>query len=125
MRRALFILLMLAAAAARAGAGAADHDEPGPDDGPVYFGFVKDLNGVPVRDARVTASYKDVTFMVNTNATGSYRFNVFAKQVNPTDVAIACAKPGYRQARVFRYPLPKDKPVKSVETECRLAREKS
>ena len=125
MRRALFFLLMLAAGVARAGAGAADHDEPGPDDGPVYYGFVKDVSGVPVRDARVTASHKDVTFMVNTNATGSYRFNVFAKNVNPSEVTITCAKPGYRQARVFRYPLPKGKPVKSVETECRLQREKS
>lgn len=38
----------------------------------------------------------------------------------PEEVVIACAKEGYRQIRVFRYPAPKGKPVKSVETECRL-----
>ena len=33
---------------------------------------------------------------------------------------ISCEKEGYRQARVFRFPLPKGKPIKSIETECRL-----
>ena len=49
----------------------------------------------------------------------------FNKDVNPDEVVISCSKEGYRQVRVFRYPLPKGKPVKSVETECRLQREKS
>ncbi|HUQ73133.1 MAG TPA: carboxypeptidase-like regulatory domain-containing protein [Burkholderiales bacterium] len=123
MKTVLLLLALVFAGPAHAGAGAADHDEPGPDDGPPFFGFVKDVSGVPVRDARVTATHKNVSFMANTNATGGYRFNVFAKNVNPDEVVISCAKEGYRQARVFRYPLAKGKPVKSVETECRLQRQ--
>jgi hypothetical protein len=123
MKVCLALLALVVATSARAGAGAADHDEPGPDDGPPFFGFVKDASGVPVRDARVTATHQNVSFMANTNATGGYRFNVFAKSVKPDEVVISCAKEGYRQLRVFRYPLPRGKPVQSVETECRLQRQ--
>jgi hypothetical protein len=47
----------------------------------------------------------------------------FTKDVKPDEVVISCSKDGYKQARVFRHPLPKGKPVKSVETECRLQRQ--
>ncbi|HEY8250553.1 MAG TPA: hypothetical protein VIG70_08105 [Burkholderiales bacterium] len=57
--------------------------------------------------------------------TGACRVRGFKKDVSPEEVVISCSKDGYRQIRVFRYPLPKGKPVKSVETECRLQREKS
>jgi hypothetical protein len=124
MKTCLLLLALMVAGRVYAGAGAADHEEPGPDDGPPFFGFVKDAGGVPLRDARVTATHKNVSFMANTNATGGYRFNVFAKNVNPDEVVISCAKEGYRQLRVFRYPLPRGKPVQSVETECRLQRQK-
>ena len=38
----------------------------------------------------------------------------------PDEVKISCAKPGYRQYRVFRHPSPRGGPVRAVETECRL-----
>jgi hypothetical protein len=120
----LGLLAALVPCCALAGADAADTHEDNPDAGPAYFGFVKDANGVPVRDAQVTASYKSgLTYSVRTNAAGGYKLHVFKKDVSPDDVVIACAKQGYRQVRVFRYPLAKGKPVKSVETECRLQRQ--
>jgi Carboxypeptidase regulatory-like domain len=119
--RMLIACVALAAAAAHAGPDALDgHDEHGPDDGPAYWGFVKDQSGVPVRDAKVSAVHKNLTLVTRTTATGAYRVRGFKKDVNPDEVKISCEKEGYRQIRVFRYPLPKGKPVKSVETECRL-----
>ena len=120
-------LLALAAALAAGGARAGSDSEPhehSPDEGPSYFGFVKDAAGVPVRDAKVSASYRNsLTLVTRTNATGAYRVNGFKNDVNPNDVTISCSKDGYKQVRVFRYPLPKGKAVKSVETECRLQRQ--
>ena len=78
---------------------------------------------MPVRDAKVSASYKNsLTLVTRTNATGAYRVRGFKKEININDIVITCAKDGYKQIRVFRYPLAKGKPVKSVETECRLQR---
>ena len=114
--------LLAAAPAARAGSDAADgHDDNNPDEGPPFWGFVKDEKGVPVRDAKVSASYKNsLTLVTRTSATGQYRVRGFKKDLNIGDIVITCAKDGYKQVRVYRYPLPKGKPVKSVQTECRL-----
>jgi hypothetical protein len=122
--RWLAFILALMPCAVLAGADAADgHDEalPNQEEGPFYFGFVKDAGGVPVRDAKVSASYGDkLTLVTRTGATGAYKLPGFKKDINPNDVAISCSKEGYRQVRVFRHPPPRGKPVKSVETECRL-----
>ena len=125
--RAVWFIACLALAAAapvtRAGSDSEPH-EHSPDDGPSYFGFVKDAGGAPVRDAKVSASYKNsLTLVTRTNATGAYRVNGFKKEISPDEITIACSKDGYKQVRVFRYPSPKGKPVKAVETECRLQRQ--
>jgi carboxypeptidase family protein len=121
------VTLAFAGALSAGGALAGSDSEPhehNPDEGPPYFGFVKDAGGVPVRDAKVSATYKSsLTLVTRTNATGAYRLSGFKKDINPDDITISCSKDGYRQVRVFRYPLPKGKPVKSVETECRLQRQ--
>ena len=120
---ALALGAALAGGGARAGSDSEPHEHH-PDDGPSYFGFVKDAGGVPVRDAKVSASYKNsLTLVTRTNATGAYRVNGFKKDISPDDITISCSKDGYKQVRVFRFPLPKGKPVKSVETECRLQRQ--
>ena len=121
--RWLLACLALAASAAQAGPDALDGHDHDPDEGPAYFGFVKDMRGAPVRDAKVSAEYRKLTLITRSTATGAYRVRGFKKDVNPDEVKISCAKEGYRQARVFRYPLPKARPLKSVETECRLQRE--
>lgn len=118
--RLLLGCVALLGAVAYAGPDALDGHDHDPDEGPVYFGFVKDAGGVPVRDAKVSAAYKSLTLVTRSTATGAYRVRGFKKDVSPDEVKISCEKEGYRQVRVFRYPLPKGKPVKSVETECRL-----
>jgi len=73
----------------------------------------------------VSASYQtSLTLVTRTNATGAYKVRGFKKEISPNDVTITCAKDGYKQIRVFRRPLVKGKPVRSVETECRLQRVK-
>jgi len=122
---ACLALLAAAPAAVRAGSDSADaHDENNPDEGPPFWGFVKDEKGVLVRDAKVSASYKNsLPLVTRTSATGQYRVRGFKKEINVNDIVITCAKEGYKQARVYRYPLPKGKPIKSVQTECRLQRQ--
>lgn len=126
IRPACFLAwLALAAAAptaAWAGADAADAlDHHNPDEGPPFWGFVKDERGSPVRDAKVSASYKNsLTLVTRTNATGTYKVRGFQKDINISDITISCAKEGYKQIRTFRRPPIRGKPVKSVETECRL-----
>lgn len=116
--------LLAAAPLARAGSDSDSHDENNPDEGPPFWGFVKDEKGVPVRDAKVSASYKNsLTLVTRTSATGQYRVRGFKKEININDIVITCAKDGYKQARVYRFPLAKGKPVKSVQTECRLQRQ--
>lgn len=116
-------MLTLVAPGALAGGDAFGPDDHAPDEGPSYFGFVKDERGAPVRDAKVSASYKtSLTLVIRTNATGGYKIRGFKNDINPNDVTIACAKEGYKQVRTFRRPFAKGKPVKSVETECRLQR---
>jgi len=98
------------------------HDEA-PDEGLVFFGFVKDARGAPIANAKVTATMNSGnSFIVQTTATGLYRLPTFSKQINPADVTIACAKEGYKQTRVTRRPVVKADPPKPVETECRMER---
>jgi Carboxypeptidase regulatory-like domain len=118
--RVLLACVLLAIGKALAGPDALDGHDDGPDEGLAYWGFVKDQSGVPVRDAKVSATHKNLTLVTRSTATGAYRVRGFNKDVRPDEVKISCEKEGYRQARVFRYPSPKGKPVKSVETECRL-----
>ena len=118
------LALLAAAPAARAGSDSDAHDDNNPDEGPPFWGFVKDEKGVPVRDAKVSASYKSsLTLVTRTSATGQYRVRGFKKDININDIVITCAKEGYKQVRIYRHPLPKGKPVKSVQTECRLQRQ--
>jgi hypothetical protein len=120
------LALCLALAGAPCGAWAGSDavggpDDHNPDEGPPFWGFVKDEKGVPVRDAKVSATYKNqLTLVTRTNATGAYKVRGFKKDINISDIVISCSKDGYKQIRVFRQPPPRGKPIKSVETECRL-----
>ena len=115
VRLALLVLALLPAPVLAGANRDRGQDEvgPGPDEGPSYFGVVLDIAGKPVDDARVTATSRDGLSMVTrSNAAGAYNLPGFNKS--------SCAKPGYRQVRVVRRPAPSGKPVRAVETECRL-----
>jgi hypothetical protein len=98
-----------------------DEVGPGPDEGPSYFGVVLDTAGKPVDDARVTATSRDgLAMTTRSNAAGAYSLPGFNKRINADEVKISCAKPGYRQVRVLRRPPAGGRPMRAVETECRL-----
>jgi len=123
IRLALLAITLLPAAVLAGANRDRGQDEvgPGPDEGPSYFGVVLDTAGKPVDDARVTATAREGLAMVTrSNAAGAYSLPGFNKRINPDEVKISCAKPGYRQVRVVRRPPPSGKPVRAVETECRL-----
>ncbi len=97
------------------------------DDGPNYFGFVKDTSGRVIPDAKVTADIQGLikgraSVIARTNATGAYRIPGFGKNVSPSNVTISCSKDGYKQTRTFvRTSLTKT-PLTAIEIECTMQR---
>jgi hypothetical protein len=105
------------------GSGFGDDDDAGEDEGPSYFGFVKDGSGATVPDAKVTVAVKDRGGVVTrTDALGAYKVPGFGKEVEPKDVEVSCEKQGYRQTRILRRPLPPPDSRIPVETECFMQR---
>jgi hypothetical protein len=101
-----------------------DHDH---DDGPNFFGFVREVGGKAIPDAKVTADIGGLikgraSVIARTNATGAYRIPGFGKNIAPQNVTISCSKDGYKQTRTFvRTPLNK-KPLTAIEIECTMQR---
>jgi hypothetical protein len=105
------------------GSGFGDDDDAGEDEGPPYFGFVKDANGATIPDTKVTVAVKDRGGVVTrTDALGAYKVPGFGKEVEPKDVEVSCEKQGYRQTRILRRPLPPPDSKVPVETECFMQR---
>jgi hypothetical protein len=100
-----------------------DDDDTSADEGPSYFGFVREVNGAGVADAKVTAELKDRGALVTrTDIMGVYKIPGFGKDVDPKDVSIACAKDGYQQARTARQPRASADAKDPIEIECYLQR---
>lgn len=94
------------------------------NDGPPFFGFVRDTAGAGVADARVTATVQSGGAVVTTtNSLGIYKFAGFAKSINPDDVVISCAKAGYKQADVMRRPNGAGDMKDPIEVDCSLQKE--
>ena len=106
------------------GAGFGDDDDNSEEEGPAYFGFVKDTNGSTMPDAKVTVGIKDRGGVVTrTDALGAYKVPGFGKEVDPKDVEIACDKQGYKQIRILRRMRSPNADAKiPIETECTLQR---
>ncbi len=98
-------------------------DDTSEDDGPSYFGFVREVDGPGIADAKVTAEIKDRGALVTrTDIMGVYKIPGFGKDINPSDVSISCAKDGYTEANVLR--RPQDDPKNPIEVECYLQKQK-
>jgi hypothetical protein len=93
------------------------------DNGPTYFGFVKDTSGRAIGDAKVTADIKGRgTVITRTTAAGSYKLPGFGKEITPDKVVISCSKEGYQQTRLLRRTPVSKQPLIAVETECTMQR---
>jgi hypothetical protein len=105
------------------GSGFGDDDHDHENEGPAYFGFVKDTSGATVADAKVTVAIKDRGGVITrTDALGAYRVPGFGKEIDPKEVLISCEKQGYKQVRVFRRTAPDADPKVPIETECTMQR---
>src|SRR5215475_425325 len=118
------VACMLATAVWAGGAGFGDDDDNSEEEGPAYFGFVKDTNGATMPDAKVTVGIKDRGGVVTrTDALGAYKVPGFGKDVSPDEVTVACEKQGYKQTKTLRrMRAPNADPKIPVETECTMQR---
>ena len=116
-------LVLAAPSAGRAGGTGFTDEDISASDGPAFFGFVREVGGPGVPDAKVTAELKDRGALVTrTDIMGVYKIPGFGKDINPDDVAITCAKDGYVQASVQRRPRDPSDSKDPVEVECYLKR---
>ena len=105
------------------GSGFGDDDHDHENEGPSYFGFVKDTGGATIADAKVTVAIKDRGGVITrTDALGAYRVPGFGKEIDPSAVVISCEKAGYKQVRVFRRTAQDADPKTPIETECTMSR---
>ncbi|HTM07184.1 MAG TPA: carboxypeptidase-like regulatory domain-containing protein [Verrucomicrobiae bacterium] len=118
----LTVAVMLLPVAGWAG-GSNDEPDVHEDNGPTYFGFVKDTSGKAIGDAKVTADIQGRgTVITRTTAAGSYKLPGFGKDITPEKVTISCSKDGFKQTRVLRRTPMTKKPLVAVETECTMQR---
>ena len=121
---AVGMVCILSTALWAGGAGFGDDDDNSEEEGPSYFGFVKDTNGATVPDAKVSVGVKNRGGVVTrTDALGAYKVPGFGKEVDPQDIEVMCDKQGYKQLRTLRRMRPANADVKiPIETECTLQR---
>jgi hypothetical protein len=92
--------------------------------GPAFFGFVRQVDGPGIADAKVTAEVKNHGALVTrTDILGVYKIPGFGKDINPDDVIISCAKDGYKQANVLRRPHTAGDTKDPVEVECYMQKQ--
>lgn len=97
-------------------------DDTDADNGPSYFGFVREVDGPGIADAKVTAALKDRGALVTrTDIMGVYKIPGFGKDIDPKDITISCAKDGYKETSVER--RPSSDPKDPVEIECYLQKQ--
>jgi hypothetical protein len=115
---------VLSTALGAGGAGFGDDDDNSEEEGPAYFGFVKDTNGATLPDAKVMVGVKGRGGVVTrTDALGAYKVPGFGKDVDPQEVEIACDKQGYKQVKTLRRMRSPNADAKiPIETECTLQR---
>jgi hypothetical protein len=105
------------------GSGFGDDDDTSEDEGPPYFGFVRDASGATLPDAKVTVAVKERGGIVTrTDALGAYKVPGFGKEIDPKDVEISCEKEGFKQTRTLRRNLPPPDSKIPIETECTMQR---
>jgi hypothetical protein len=120
---AIAMACALSIAAWAGGAGFGDDDDNSEEEGPSYFGFVRDTNGATVPDAKVSVGVKNRGAVITrTDLLGTYKVPGFGKEVDPDDVVISCDKQGYKQVRVVRRSRSTTDLRIPIETECTLQR---
>lgn len=119
---ALGVACILSTALWAGGSGFDDDHDHSEDEGPAFFGFVKDTRGAAVADAKVSVSTKAGELITRSNILGAYRVPGFRKDVDPETVQIMCEKAGYKFVRTLRRSQSNKSATTPIETECVLQR---
>jgi hypothetical protein len=98
-----------------AGGSGDEHDS---HDGPFFFGYVRDTRGVGIADARVSITYKNMSFVARTDLLGAFRI---ATTTDPDQSEVSCSKEGYRQTTSLRR-TPPGTANAPIEFDCTLQR---
>ena len=98
-----------------------DMDEHDDESGPPFIGDVKDKNGKPIADAKVSISVAAYNSSVFMRADDQGHFNVkgFDKTINPDEIEITCGMEGYKPYAISRQPTGPD-PRSPIEVICLL-----
>src|SRR6266567_8862167 len=84
-------LTCIAATAVWAGGSGFGDDDDDADEGPAYFGFVRDTSGGTIPDAKVTVGIANRGGVVTrTDALGAYKVPGFGKDIDTNDVVVSC-----------------------------------
>ncbi len=113
-------LLALPSGMAFAGGSDLEGAEDDHELGASYFGEAKDIKGLkPLEGVRISAQRKGTPLPVfaSTDEDGRFRIPGFGKEVNSDDVAVNCAKNGWRLVDLARRRVGKDADS-PVEIEC-------
>lgn len=97
-----------------------NQDIQGGTEGPPFFGFVREVGGAGISDAKVTGDLKGGALVTTTDVLGLYKLPGFGPNVNPDEVNISCAKDGYKQANIVRRPHPAGDKKDPIEVDCYL-----
>jgi hypothetical protein len=121
--RAALVLFALAATApaVRAG-GMPDEENDQLMPSKAIVGFVKDVNGNVVADAKVVATFKagNTDLITRSDATGHYRIPGFSKDTAADTVDVACSKEGYKQTAMQKRRSDAANPNAPIEVDCVL-----
>jgi len=122
LRVALILTFIIVPGVVLAGGSGFGDDDSDDENGPSYFGFVREVDGAGIADAKVTAALKDRGALVTrTDIMGVYKIPGFGKDVDPKDITISCAKDGYKETSVYR--RTSSDPKDPVEIECYLQKQ--
>jgi hypothetical protein len=102
------------------GADLSDEDVAGGAQGPSFFGFVREVGGAGINDAKVTAAMKGGALVTRTDILGVYKIPGLGQDVNADDVTISCAKEGYVQANLRRRPRANADAKDPIQVDCYL-----
>jgi hypothetical protein len=96
-------------------------DDSDADSGPPFSGYVKDRDGNPVADAKITVTVTvfNSTLILRTESDGHFLVKGFDKSVDPKDVDISCSKDGYTEYAKSRRPQGSD-PKAPIQVDCIL-----
>jgi hypothetical protein len=114
------VVLFTPGLACAGGVSLLNQDLQGGTEGTPFFGFVREVGGAGINDAKVTGDLKGGALVTTSDVLGLYKLPGFGPNVNPDDVVISCAKDGYKQANVVRRPHPAGDMKDPVEVDCYL-----